>query len=94
MIEDISCEVFKDLIIEFLNKQNILKSFEENLIKHKELSLDKYIYCFYKKNSSMNDFILASFYWRNTKEGYCFWNTINDKYFSFLANREKAFWYD
>lgn len=49
MIEDISYEVFKDLIIEFLNKQNILKPFEENLIKHKELSLDKYILDFYKK---------------------------------------------
>lgn len=94
MIEDISYDVFKDLIIEFLNKQNILKPFEENLIKYKELSLDKYILDFYKKKSSMNDFILSSFYWRNTKEGYCFWNTINDNYFTFLANREKIFWYD
>lgn len=94
MIEDISYNVFKDLIIEFLNKQNILKPFEENLIKYKELSLDKYILDFYKKNPSMNDFILASFYWRNTKEGYDFWEIINDNYFAFLANREKVFWYD
>ena len=35
MIKEVSYEVFKDLIIKFLNEQNILKPFEENLIKHK-----------------------------------------------------------
>ena len=94
MIKDVSYEIFKNLIIEFINEQNILKPFEENLIKHKELSLDKYILDFYKKNSYMNDFILASFYWRNTKEGYCFWEIIDDKYFAFLTNKEKEIWYD
>ena len=94
MIKDVSCEVFKNSIIEFLNEQNILKPFEENLIKHKKLSLDKYILDFYEENSSMDHFILASFYWRNTEEGCSFWEIINDKYFAFLANREKAFWYD
>ena len=94
MIKDVSYEVFKNLVIEFLNEQNILKPFEENLIKLKELSLDKYILDFYKTQSSMNDFILGSFYWRNTKEDYCFWEIINDNYFAFLANREKEFWYD
>ena len=58
MIKDISCETFKNLIIEFLNEQNILKPFEENLINHQELSLDKYILDFYTKNFSMDDFIL------------------------------------
>ena len=33
MIKNVSYEVFENLIIEFLNKQNILKPFEENLIK-------------------------------------------------------------
>lgn len=94
MIKNVSYEVFKNLVIEFLNEQNILKPFKENLIKHKGLSLDQYLFDFYEKNSSMNDFILSSFYWRNTKEGYCFWEIINDNYFAFLANREKAFWYD
>ena len=94
MIRNVSYEVFKNLVIEFLNEQNILKPFEENLIKHKELNLDKYILDFYEENPSMDHFILASFYWKNTKEGYCFWEIINDNYFAFLANREKAFWYD
>ena len=94
MIKDVSYEVFKNLVIEFLNEQNIFKPFEDNLIKNKELNLDKYIFDFYNENLSMDHFILASFYWRNTKEGYCFWEIINDNYFAFLANRENAFWYD
>ena len=94
MIKNVSYEVFKNLVIEFLNEQNILKPFEENLIKYKELSLVEYIFDFYNENPSMDYFILASFYWRNTKEGYCFWEIINDNYFAFLANREKEFWYD
>lgn len=94
MIKNVSYETFENLIIEFLNKNNILKSFEENLIKHKDLSLNEYTYEFYKEYTSMDHFILASFYWRNTKEGCCFWEKINDKYIEFLANREKEFWYD
>lgn len=94
MIKDVSYEVFKNLIVKFLNEQNILKSFEENLYKQKIISLDKYIFDFYKENSFMDHFVLASFYWRNTEEGCSFWEIINDNYFVFLANREKAFWYD
>lgn len=94
MIRNVSYEVFKNSIIEFLNEQNILKSFEENLIKYKNSSLDKYIFNFYEENHSMDHFILASFYWKNTEEGMVFWEKINEEYFAFLANREKEFWYD
>ena len=82
MIKDISYEVFKNLVIEFLNEQNILKLFEENLLKLKELSLNEYIFDFYQEYHSIDKFFLASFYWRNTKEDYCFWENINDNYFA------------
>lgn len=94
MIKDILYENFENLIIEFLNKNNILKPFEKKLIKYKDLSLYEYIYEFYKEYSSMDYFFLNSFCWGYTKEGMCFWEKINNEYLVFLANREKEFWYD
>ncbi len=94
MIKDVSYEAFENLIISFLKENNILKSFEKNLIEYKDINLNKYIHNYYENNYSMNNFILGSFLWSSTKEGMCFWEIINDNYFAFLANREKEFWYD
>ena len=62
MIRNVSYEVFKNLVIEFLNEQNILKPFEENLLKLKELSLNEYIFDFYQECHSIDNFFLGSFY--------------------------------
>ena len=85
MIEKISFEDFKNLIIDFLNEHNILESFEENLIKYKNSSLDKYICNFYIEHSPIDYFIISSFYWKNTKESVDFWEKINEKYFAFFS---------
>lgn len=94
MIKDVSYEDFENLIITFLKEHNILESFKNNLIEYKNINLNKYTYDYYRNNYSMNNFILGSFLWSSTKEDCSFWEIINEKYYAFLANREKMFWYD
>lgn len=62
MIKNISYEIFENLVIEFLKENNILKSFEKNLIEYKDINLNKYIYHYYENSYFMNNFILRSFF--------------------------------
>lgn len=72
----------KEIFFKFLVENNCLFEFIENLQRCrgplKSMSLHEYIRHEIEKHK--NICIIRAFEWRSTKEGFSFWNKINNKW--------------
>lgn len=79
---------FKDFIVNYLKRENILEIFENNLkdYNYYHNNLNSYLCYIYVYSIKLNDFFIKSFDWGSSHEGVRFWREVDTKYHQYLEN--------